>query len=74
MMAYRFVDRVKPEDKGTLCANKQHAEDMLDTFLETCRSRQYVVEPHHVIGDEYPTYLVHDQSGGLVGDFTITAE
>ena len=62
------------DDEGTLCANADDAVSKLEGFLETCRSRGYAIEEHAVIGEEFPSYIVHDKEGSLVGDFTITSD
>lgn len=72
-MAYRFINKMSDE-VGTLCADVDDAKGKLDAFLETCRSRGNLVEEHAVIGEEFPSYVVHDEDGTLVGDFTITSD
>ncbi len=71
-MAYRFKDRTKDEP-GSLMPNQESAKRALEDFLELCKGRGYTIEEHHEIGDEFPSFLVHKADGGLVGDFTISA-
>ena len=72
-MAYRFINKMSDEE-GTLCAGVDDAKSKLEGFLETCRSRGYTIEEHAVIGEEIPSYLIHDKDGTLVGDFTVTSD
>lgn len=72
-MAYRFINKMSDE-VGTLCADVDDAKSKLEAFLETCRSRENLVEERHVIDEEFPSYVVHDKEGTLVGDFTITSD
>jgi hypothetical protein len=68
-MAFWFVNKFE-EEKKTMCFNEADAKEKLDAFLEICRGRNYQIEKHEPVDDDYPSFLVHDQSGALVGDFT----
>ena len=72
-MAYRFINKISDEE-GTLCSDVNDAKSKLDGFLETCKSRGYTIKEHAVIGEEFPSYVVHNKDGTLVGDFTITSD
>ena len=72
-MAYRLIDKMSDEE-GTLCADMEDAKGKLDAILEKCRSRGYTIEEHAVIGEEFPSYDVHEKDGTPVGDFTITSD
>ncbi len=71
-MAYFLVNKQK--DERTLCTNVEEAKEKLKALLETCESRHYTIERHDPVDDEFPSYLVHDQSGSPVGEFTILLE
>lgn len=71
-MSYWFINKMSDEE-GTLCSGVDDAKGKLDGFLETCKSRGYTIEEHTVIGEEFPSYVVHEKDGTLVGDFTITS-
>lgn len=72
-MAYRFKNTLS-DDEGALCRDVADARHKLDGFIDSCKGKKYKVEEHHVVGNEYPSYLVHDHTGLLVGDFTITSD
>lgn len=72
-MPYRLINK-DSDIEGTLCADRDDAVGKLETLLETSKARESLVEEHHVIGEEFPSYKITDKEGKPVGDFTITLE
>lgn len=69
-MAFWFGSKFEA-DKATRCLSEADAQEKVEKFLEVCEGRNYQIEKHEPVDDDYPSFLVHDQSGALVGDFTI---
>ncbi len=70
-MAIKIVNLADPDERETLCATVEHAEQALAAIVERFKSQGYRIAEQHLADADYPQYAIYDHADAWIGTYTI---
>ena len=70
-MAASIVNLADPDERETLFATVEDAEQALAAMLERFKSQGYRIEEQLLPKEDYPQYAIYDHGGAWIGTYTI---
>ncbi len=70
-MAAKIVNLADPDERETLCATIEDAEQALAAMVESFRSQGYRIVEQQLPNEDYPQFAVYDLGDAWIGTYTI---
>ncbi len=70
-MAARIVNLADPDERETLCATVEDADQTLAAMVESFKSQGYRIVEQHFPDEDYPQFAVYDHGDVWIGTYTI---